>query len=141
MNKQQNNETKFSFTGPTGSLAIVKDDVALVKLSMLIDVICKGQSPSKTAKKYGYTRQRFYQILEDYKESGLEGLIPKRKGPKKNHIRTEAVVNLIIRYKFLDPDITSDVIAQKLKQEGYNVSIRSVERTITEYGLSKKTLQ
>jgi hypothetical protein len=32
------------------------------------------------------------------------------------------------------------VIAQKLCQSGWEVSIRSVERVIEEYGLQKKTL-
>ena len=32
------------------------------------------------------------------------------------------------------------VIAQKLNQMGHKVSKRSVERTITEYGLQKKRL-
>jgi arginine repressor len=32
------------------------------------------------------------------------------------------------------------VIAQKLNQTGFKISQRSVERTITEYGIQKKTL-
>jgi arginine repressor len=51
------------------------------------------------------------------------------------------VVTQIIRHRFLDPEASSDVIAQKLRQTGIKVSQRTVERTITEYGLQKKTLQ
>ena len=40
--------------------------------------------------------------------------------------------------RFLDPEANSEVITQKLKQFGYSISQRSVERIIGEYGLQKK---
>ena len=43
----------------------------------------------------------------------------------------------IIRYKFLDPELSAEVIAQKLQQQAVPISIRSVQRVITEYGLQK----
>ncbi len=59
-------------------------------------------------------------------------------GPKRNYKRTEVVTKQVLRYRFLDPEANCGVIAQKLKQAGYNVSQRSVERVINEYGLQKK---
>ena len=62
-------------------------------------------------------------------------------GPKRNYVRTDdEVVRQVIRHRFLDPDATVEVIAQKLGQAGFPVSIRSVVRVIEEYGLQKKTL-
>jgi hypothetical protein len=55
-------------------------------------------------------------------------------------VRTEEVVRQVIRHRFLDPDASADVIAQKLRQTGYAVSTRSVERIIEQAGLPKKTL-
>ena len=66
-------------------------------------------------------------------------MLEKKRGPLKNYVRTDTIVNQIIRLRFLDPDSSVEVITQKLKQMGYNISQRSVERTITEYGLQKKT--
>lgn len=51
------------------------------------------------------------------------------------------MVSQIIRLRFLDPKASAEVIAQKLRQTGVKVSVRSVERTITEYGLQKKLHQ
>jgi hypothetical protein len=48
-------------------------------------------------------------------------------------------VRQIIRYRFLDPQMSLEVIAQKLNQNGCPIAIRSVERVISEYGLQKKT--
>lgn len=135
-----NNETdNLSFSGPSGILPIKSDDKAAIKLAMLIDGKCMGLGPLKSAKKYGYSKQRFFQILHAYNEEGTEALKDKKKGPKRNYVRTETIENQIIRHRFLDPDANSKVIAQKLRQSGYNVSQRSVERTITEKGLQKKT--
>ena len=46
----------------------------------------------------------------------------------------------MIRHRFLDPDASAEVIAQKLCQSGWEISIRSVQRVIEEFGLQKKTL-
>ena len=46
----------------------------------------------------------------------------------------------MIRHRFLDPDASAEVIAQKLRQTGFAISTRSVQRVIDEYGLQKKTL-
>jgi transposase len=88
--------------------------------------------------KYGYTEQRYYQLLKAYKEGGALALIDKKSGSTKQPVRTKEAVNQIIRLRFLDPFSNAEVISQKLKQIGHKVSIRSVERTITEYGLQKK---
>ena len=89
-------------------------------------------------KKYGYTEQRYYQVLKKYKNGGAHALIDKKPGSDKQPVRTKEVQNQIIRLRFLDPFASAEVIAQKLKQNGYKVSKRSVERTITDYGLQKK---
>jgi transposase len=91
-------------------------------------------------KKYGYTEQRYYQLLEKYGQEGSMALIDKKRGSEKRPVRTHQVVNQIIRLRYLDPLASADVLAQKLRQNGYMVSKRSVERTITEYGLKKNSL-
>jgi transposase len=127
--------------GPTGSLPVQFTDKVTRQLAMIIEGKCLGLGPTKAAKKYGYSKQRFFQILRAFLKDGSDALIPKKTGPKANYIRTENVVSQIIRHRFLDPEAKSEVIAQKLRQTGMKVSQRTVERTITEYGLQKKTLQ
>ena len=105
---------------------------------MLFEGHCEGLGPVKAAKKFGYTRQRYYQILYQFMEHGAAGLRRLKPGPKGNYRRTDEVVRQIIRYRFLDPHISPEVIAQKLIQNGYLLAIRSVERVISEYGLQKK---
>jgi len=115
---------------------IKEDDKLAIKLSMLIEGECYGVS--EAIKKYRYTEVRYYQLLKIYKQQGALGLLDKKRGSNKQPVRTKQIVNQIIRLRFLDPQSGANVIAQKMKQNGYNVSIRSVERTITEFGLQKK---
>jgi len=66
--------------------------------------------------------------------------VDRKRGPKGRSVRSRAVEMQIIRLRFLDPEAGADVIAQRLGQRGITISQRSVERTLAEYGLQKKTL-
>lgn len=129
----------INIEGPNGVLQINSKDKPAIKLAMLFEGNCLSNHPTEVAAKYGYSKQRYYQILHNFNEGGSSALTDKKKGPKQNYIRTEAIVNQILRHKFLDPDSSAEVIAQKITQAGMRISKRSVERTITEYGLQKKT--
>jgi len=130
---------RLFLSGPKGSISLKQDDEITLKLGMLFEGECEGIGRTKTAEKFGYTRQRYYQILKQFKRRGAEVLKSQKQGPKGNYRRTDEVIRQIIRYRFLDPKISLEVIAQKLQQCGYPIAIRSVERVICEYGLQKKT--
>jgi len=121
-----------------GKLNISPDDKPTVKLLMLIEGTY-GIGVGKSIEKYGFSEQRYYQIRKSFMERGSDALFDLKRGPRGNHVRSEDVGKLIIRMRYLDPDSGAAVIAQKLNQQGISISVRSVERTITEYGLQKKT--
>ena len=126
--------------GPAGVLPVLPDDLVVSRLAMLIEGQCEGIGATKAADKLGLSKQRYFQLLKLYREQGSTGLQGHKPGPKRNSVRTDEVVRQIIRHRFLDPDATVDIIAQKLRQAGLLVSTRSVVRVIEEYGLQKKTL-
>jgi transposase len=127
--------------GPGGTLAVLEDDEITLKLAMLYEGQCEGLGATAAARKFGYTKQRYYQLLQAYSEKGAFALLSNKRGPKTNYRRTDEVVRQVIRHRFLDPDASAEVIAQKLKQGAWEISIRSVERIIEVYGLQKKTLR
>jgi len=131
---------KLRFTGPGGSLRVLDEDQVCQRLAMLIEGECEELGPSKAAEKYGFTRQRYYQILADFYAEGAEGLRLQAPGPKTDYRRTDQVVRLVIRCRFLDPESSPEVIAQKIRQQELRISKRSVERIIADFGLQKKTL-
>ncbi len=121
------------------NLSIKESDLVLKKFMMLYEGECTI-GVKEALKKYNYSEQQYYKLLREYKEKGMQALVNKKRGVKKNFVRTKEVENQIIRLRFLDPFSSAKVIAQKMSQMGYKVSIRSVERTITEYGLQKKLM-
>jgi transposase len=129
----------FFLTGPKGSILVKDDDEITLKLAMLFEGECEGMGASDAAQKFGFTRQRYYQLLHLFKQHGAEALKSRKRGPQGNYRRTDELVRQVIRYRFLDPKISPEVIAQKLVQCGFWISVRSVERVIADFGLQKKT--
>jgi transposase len=125
--------------GPTGNLLVPPGDEVTPRLLMLIEAQCEGLGPMRAAQKYGLSRQRYYQVQKQFQENGILALFSQKRGPKSNSVRTDEVERQVIRHRFLDPDASVDIIAQKLRQAGFEISTRSVERTIEKYGLQKKT--
>jgi len=131
-------KNKIIIKGIRRDFIVNPEDKLAVKMAMLIEGLCT-MGVHDAINKYGYTEQRFYQLLNIYEEKGIGDLMDLKTGPKNCRIRTKAMVNQIISYRFSDPDASPSIIAQKLKQDGYSISESSVNRTIMEYGLQKKT--
>ena len=131
--------TKQALVGPGGSLKVGEDDEITRKLCMLMEGECEDAGPLQAAEKFGFSKQRYFQLRAAFQRSGAIGLQSQKRGPKTNYRRTSEIVRQIIRHRFLDGDASAEVIAQKLRQTGWAISTRSVERVIAEYGLQKKT--
>ena len=127
--------------GEAGSIVVPQDDEVTRKLSMLIEGQCEGLGPVKAAAKYGLTYARYFQLRNVFLESGSDALRSKKRGPKTNYRRSHELVRQVIRHRFLDPDASPEVIAQKLRQAGFVISTRTVQRVFQEFGLQKKTTQ
>jgi transposase len=126
--------------GPAGALPIRQDDEIAMRLAMLLEGQCEGLGAAKAAEKHNLSKQRYYQLLRLFNEQGCPGLQSRTPGPKHNYVRTDEVERQVIRHRFLDPDASVEVIAQKLRQSGVVISTRSVDRVIEKFGLQKKTL-
>jgi hypothetical protein len=127
--------------GPAGSLAVPADDEIIRKLAMLYEGECEGNGPLAAARKFGFSKQRYFQLRKILQQHGSSGLQSQKTGPKTAYRRTELVSQYVIRHRFLDPEASPDVIAQKIRQSGHSLSTRSVQRVLAEFGLQKKTLR
>jgi transposase len=134
-------QNHLRFSGPGGILPVSDDDEVSRRLAMLILGECEGQGATAAAQQFDFSRQRYYQLLAAFQQQGAGGLILEPRGPKTDYRRTEQIVRLVIRHRFLDAEAPAEVIAQKLRQAGHTISRRSVERIIADYGLQKKTLR
>jgi hypothetical protein len=131
---------RHALVGAAGSLAVPANDEIARKLAMLIEGDCQGLGPTQAAAQYGFSKQRYFQLRHLLQTQGAQALRSQKRGPKTNYRRTYEVVRQVIRHRFLDPEASADVIAQKLRQARLSISTRSVQRIIEQFGLQKKTL-
>jgi hypothetical protein len=129
-----------TLVGPAGSLPVRGDDEISQKLLMLIEGQCNPLGPKQAAETFGFTKQRYYQLLKVYRLQGASALASRKRGPKRHYRRTAEAVRQVIGHRFLDPDASAAVIAQKLTQARFTISVRSVDRIIEDFGLQKKTV-
>src|ERR1044071_3231616 len=127
------------FVGPAGSLSVSANDEVTRKLAMLLEGECLDLGPLRAAQKFGFSKQRYFQLRQAFADRGALALQSNKRGPKRNYRRTDELVRQVIRHRFLDPEASAEGIAQKLRQSGWVISTRSVERTIAYFGLQKKT--
>jgi transposase len=131
--------TSHQLCGPVGSLLVPHEDEITHKLAMLIEGEVEGLGPGAAATKFGFSKQRYFQLRAAFLARGAAALLSHKRGPKTRSRRTDEAVRQIIRHRFLDPDASAEVVAQKLRQSGLPISTRSVERVLAEFGLQKKT--
>jgi hypothetical protein len=129
-----------TIVGPAGSLPVLGEDEISQKLLRLIEGQCSLLGPKQAAAQFGFTKQRYYQLLKVYSLQGAPALARRKRGPKRNDRRTAEAVRQVIRHRCLDPDASAAVIAQKLTQASCTISVRSVDRIIEDFGLQKKTV-
>jgi len=130
-----------ALVGPGGSLIVREDDEITRKLFMLAEGECEASGPLQAAAKFGFSKQRYFQLRTAFHKSGSLALQSQKRGPKTKYRQTAEIVRQVIRHRFLDGDASTEVIAQKLRQTGVTISNRTVDRVIAEYGLQKKTPQ
>jgi hypothetical protein len=135
----QLNRQLQQLVGSAGALPVLRDDEITYKLAMLIEGECEGLGPSAAARKFGFSKPRYFQLRRAFVARGALALHSRKRGPQRPSRRTDEVVRQVIRHRFLDPEASAAVIAQKLRQSGWVISTRSVERVIAHYGLQKKT--
>jgi len=128
-----------AFVGQAGSLPVPQNDQLIRRFAMLVEGEC-DTGPKAAAEKFGLSRARYFQLRQQFQQGGCDALLPQKSGPKTNYRRTDEIVRQVIRHRFLDPDASAEVIAQKLVQCRATISVRSVQRIIQDYALQKKTI-
>jgi len=124
--------------GTKGELVVSASDETAWKFLMLVEGECGPDSRVAVAERYGFCKQRYYQLRRVYNEAGAAGLASSKRGPKRNYRREGEPTRQIIRYRYLDPDASVEVIGQKMRQDGFQISDRSVYRVFEEFGLQKR---
>jgi transposase len=107
-------------------------DLVQVKYEMLRRVQRDGHSVANAAATFGFSRPSFYQTQSSFRQEGLAGLTPRKRGPKRPYKFTQEVVDFAEQQFRRDPSLRAHALADLIeKQFGTTVHPRSVERSLT----------
>jgi transposase len=132
-----NRRAPHEIRGPGGSLPLRRGDEAVLDLVMLIEGETSGRELEDVLEQYGRSRSTYYEKLRRFHELGLEGLLARPPGPRSPWRRSLEVIQLVVTTRLRQPDRSASEIARDLAALGHDVSVRSVERTLTEFGLTR----
>ncbi len=123
--------------GPGGVLPLRSADEPAIDLVMLIEGETSGRPLDDVLQQFGRSRSTYYEKLRRFREEGLQGLLSHPPGPRSPWRRPLEVVRFIVTTRLRHPDRSATVIAEDLARLGHSVSVRSVERTLTQFGLTR----
>jgi len=107
-------------------------DLVQVKYEMLRRAREEGLQVTQTSAQFGLSRVSFYQALEVFEDSGLAGLVPKKRGPRGGHKLTEEIVAFVTGRRRDEPDATPARLAHDvLDRFGIKVHPRSIRRALS----------
>lgn len=123
--------------GPGGALKVRADDVAAVDLAMLIEGETSGRPLDDVLAAYGRSRSTYYEKLRRFRDQGLEGLLARPPGPRAPWRRPVEILRFVVATRIRCPEQSASEIAAQIERLGHRISVRSVERTLSQFGLTR----
>lgn len=116
----------------TGNDFFDPEDLVQVKYEMLRRVRVEGESVSRAAARFGFSRPSFYATRERFHQEGLEGLIPRRSGPHEGSKLSEEVVDFLEKAIASEapPPRPSELVDRVQQRFEIFVHRRSIERAL-----------
>lgn len=106
-------------------------DILQVKYEMLRQAQIDGDSKAGAAAQYGLSRPTFYQAEAAFADAGLNGLLPRQRGPKGAHKLTVEVMDFIAKRVESSGPVAARALAQEIKTAlGLSIHPRSIERAL-----------
>jgi len=123
---------------PARLISISSEDIVQWRYEMIRESSLSRQPIDVICKKYHYSRDMYYYYKSKFDQQGILGLVDEKPGPKTARKRTDEVERMIIELRFKHPSLNMYEIANRLNQMGFDISARSVSRTLEAHGLSLK---
>ena len=108
------------------------EDLVQMKYEMLRSVGVDHASITDAGRAFGLSRVAFYRARRRYREEGLAGLLPRKRGPKQPHKLTAAVM-AFVHEQLQDETARTDwaELSKRIEREfGTAVHPRTVERAV-----------
>ena len=106
-------------------------DLVQVRYEMLRQVDVEGQPVARTADAFGVSHPTFYQTQTAFKQRGLAGLVPRKRGPHGAHKLDAAVMAFVATLRAEDPALSVRALLPRIHERfGLEVHARSLERAL-----------
>ena len=106
-------------------------DRVQVKYEMLRRHRVDGRPVSQVAETFGVSRQAFYVADQAFQEKGIPGLLPRSRGPRRNHKCTEEVLDFVERWHAGQDVRGRETPAEAVRRHfGITVHPRSLDRAL-----------
>lgn len=126
---------------PGRTFTINPEDTIQWRYEMIRQATLSRQPIEEISGEFGYSRDMYFYYKGKFEAAGILGLIDCKPGPRKPRKRTEEVENRIIQIRFKRPELNMYEIHEMLKGQGYDISPRSVGRTLSSHGLGLKKMK
>lgn len=104
-------------------------DLLQVKYEMLRRADTDGQSITEVCSRFGFSRLSFYRLQAAFRQSGIAGLLLKKRGPRKAHKLSDEVMGFVEKAK-AEGHGTEPVKRLIEDRFGIRVHRRSIERAL-----------
>ena len=106
-------------------------DLVQVKYEMLRRVRVDGHLVQDAAHAFGFSRPTFYEAQTVYERSGLVGLLPAKRGPRRAHKLSESVMAFVTKELTAEASLSPPELARLIRQRfGFTVHPRSLQRAL-----------
>jgi transposase len=124
--------------GPGGALRVRAEDIAAIDLAMLIEGETSGRPLDEVLATYNRSRSTYYEKLRRFRDEGLEGLLARPPGPRSPWRRPIEILRFVVATRIRCPEQSAAEIAAQIERLGHRISVRSVERTLSQFGLTRQ---
>ena len=116
------------------------NDLLQLKYETLRAVETDGQPIAQAAADFGLSRPTIYQARQSFKAAGLEGLLPKKRGPKNAHKLTPELRRYLEQRLNSEPDLkAAELVAKVRKRFGVTVHPRTIEKALKKAKRGRQT--
>jgi transposase len=106
-------------------------DLVQVRYEMVRRVEVEGDAVIAAVRAFGCSRTTFYKAREALEETGLVGLLPKKRGPRRGHKMKGAVLEAVLEAGSEDAGVSAEQIADMVRRRfGVSVHPRTIRRAL-----------
>jgi transposase len=110
-------------------------DLVQLKYETIRAVEVDARPIAQAALDSGLSRPTIYEARENFRQEGIEGLLPEKRGPKKPRKLTPQVRDYLEELVASNPDLKAAVLVQRVRRRfGVLLHVRTVEKALQKKG-------